>query len=137
MLLPLYVFVEIKQKKIINIINLTYVATIKIVISLHGFLIKLKQIFFLLILKMSNIDWEYIGQILGIIASVCAFCGCFLASFRRRSYTLSAPPLDEPIQLGYKNNSNNIDIIDIIDISGTLHFNKNKDCLDENNDMII
>lgn len=86
---------------------------------------------------MSNIDWEYIGQILGIIASVCAFCGCLLASFRRRSYTLSAPPLDEPRQLGYKNNSNNIDIIDIIDISGTLHFNKNKDCLGENNDMII
>ena len=80
---------------------------------------------------MSNIDWEYIGQILGIIAGVCVFCGCFLSSFRRRSYTLSAPPLDEPIQLGYKNNSNNIDI------SGTLHFNKNKDCLDENNDMII
>jgi len=44
---------------------------------------------------MSNIDWEYIGEILGIIASVCAFCGCLLASFRRRSYTLSAPPLDE------------------------------------------
>jgi hypothetical protein len=51
MLLPLYVFVEIKQKKIINIINLTYVATIKIVISLHGFLIKLKQIFFFINIK--------------------------------------------------------------------------------------
>ena len=44
---------------------------------------------------MSNIDWEYIGQILGIIASVCAFCGCLLASFRIRKYTLPPPPHDE------------------------------------------